>query len=148
MSLLYDISADKREERDLSSTKKIMLANIRKKMQQVNRSFSHQWLTNPYGCVYTEDLTPWKKPSMILFCNETGRLKRRKRPTKKKPVKKPAKTRPTKKPTRMNKKKRCQMKRSQCKANSECCSMCCGRDKRCRRFNGTPAARVRKCRKT
>jgi len=148
MSLLYDISADKREARDLSSKKKFTLAKLREKMKKANQSFSNLWLTNPDGCEYTENLTPWNAPSMILFCNETGRLKRRNKPAKKQPTKKPTRKRPAKKPTKMNKKKKqCQMKMSRCTANSQCCSMCCGQDKRCRPLDGTPASRISKGRK-
>jgi len=149
MSLLYNISANESEAMDLATVDTSTLTELWMAMEEIELGFSDERSTPPVAdCEYAEGLTPWNAPSMILFCNETGRLKRRNKPAKKQPIKKPTRKRPAKKPTKMNKKKKqCQMKMSRCTANSQCCSMCCGRDKRCRPLDGTPASRISKCRK-
>jgi len=72
MSLLYNISANESEAMDLSMVETSTLAELRTSMEEVELSFSDQLLRNPAGCEYTEGLTPWNEPALILFCNETG----------------------------------------------------------------------------
>jgi len=69
---LFNLSSDIREEHDLSQQLPVLSQQIKDKMDQARLAFTEQAANDQEKCPYSEGVTQWGEPALILFCNESA----------------------------------------------------------------------------